>query len=168
MIVGLVGCSKLKAPRACVARDLYTSPLFRATLAASLRTCDVTMILSARHGLVDLEEWIAPYDMPIGDLNREAAATWGRRVREQLVARFFAPHVTEIWPDHGPPHRLVFFAGRAYEIAVSNIDGVEAVTPLRGLFIGHRITACNSMAADAFRRAPATATSTDHQPGGST
>ena len=44
------------------ARDLYTGALFEATLAYALTLTPHTFIVSARHGLLDLDTEIAPYD----------------------------------------------------------------------------------------------------------
>lgn len=58
-LVGLVGCGKAKKATKAKARFLYTSPAFRMALAISERRCDETLILSAEHGVVDLDQEIA-------------------------------------------------------------------------------------------------------------
>lgn len=62
MKVGLVGCVKSKRGTAAPARDLYTSALFRGRRRYVELTCDRWFILSARHGLVEPEEILEPYD----------------------------------------------------------------------------------------------------------
>jgi hypothetical protein len=62
MRVGLVGCVKSKQSQAAPARELYVSPLFRGRRAWVERTCDRWFILSAKHGLVEPDRVLAPYD----------------------------------------------------------------------------------------------------------
>lgn len=142
MIVGLVGCSKTKAAEPRPAAELYASPLFLYSYRAAKRTCDRVMILSALHGLVDPGEVIAPYDFHVGQLSGAALAAWRDKVQQQLAA---------VLRPHPRPHRLVFFAGRVYELAMPEIEGAEEMAPLRGLFIGQRIRACKAMPSEAFR-----------------
>lgn len=63
------GATKLDAPAA--ARDLYASPNFAHTLrSAETYAADANatvMILSAEHGLLDLDTIVAPYDTKMGD-----------------------------------------------------------------------------------------------------
>jgi cytoplasmic iron level regulating protein YaaA (DUF328/UPF0246 family) len=61
-VIGLVACAKTKLDRPAPARELYTSPLFRGSLAYAEQRCDRVFILSAKHGLVSPDEVIAPCD----------------------------------------------------------------------------------------------------------
>lgn len=87
--VALVGCSAVKLDRPAPARELYTSPLFRLSLAWAEEHCDAAFIVSARYELVELDREIAPYDVKIADIggtrDREA---WAWRVVGSLVTRF--------------------------------------------------------------------------------
>ena len=142
MILGLVGCSKTKAAEPRPAAELYASPLFLYSYRAAVRTCDRVVILSALHGVVQPDEVIEPYNLHVGQLGGAALAAWRDKVRQQLAA---------VLRPHPRPHRLVFFAGRLYELAMPEIEGAEELSPLRGLFIGQRIRACEAMQADVFR-----------------
>src|SRR5436309_1888512 len=64
----VIPCSQAKAATAGPARDLYTGSTFRAALraAATLTTPDRILVLSARHGLLGLDEWVEPYNVRIG------------------------------------------------------------------------------------------------------
>lgn len=73
----VVPCGAAKQGSAAPARDLYTGSLFRHQLAAAEGEAAATardlgvdtevLILSALHGLVQLDEVIEPYDVKIGD-----------------------------------------------------------------------------------------------------
>jgi hypothetical protein len=71
MDIGLVACSRLKADRPLPARELYVSPLFRAARAYAERRygSECWLILSAKHGLVDPETVLAPYDVTLRQLS---------------------------------------------------------------------------------------------------
>lgn len=63
------GAAKLDTPAA--AADLYTSSTFKMALQAALAQVDgdrdSVLILSALHGLIDLDTIIEPYDVKMGD-----------------------------------------------------------------------------------------------------
>ena len=84
MRVGLVGCVKSKQSQAAPARELYTSPLFRGRRAWVERTCDRWFILSAKHGLVEPDLILAPYDETLTKLPRAARRAWSARVAQAL------------------------------------------------------------------------------------
>lgn len=130
MRVALIGCGKQKAARTCAARAMYRSPLFQAALRWAINHCDVAFVLSAKHGLLALDQLIDPYDET---LPRDAAAraAWGRRVGAQIVGA-----VGEIEAE------VVVLADERYEQAI-HIDDPEWEyhwhTPLAGLGIGERL-----------------------------
>jgi len=128
--VALIGCGAQKAARTCAAREMYRSPLFQGALRWSLLHCDAVYILSAKHGLLGLDEVIEPYDETLPrDLADRLA--WGRKVGAQIVGA-----VGEI------EARLVVLAGEKYADAVSFDDPeweYEWEEPLRGLEIGERL-----------------------------
>lgn len=65
----LIPCVGLKLPKRAAARDLYQGALFEACLAYSAAIQpDATHILSALHGLVDLDQELDPYDVTLREL----------------------------------------------------------------------------------------------------
>lgn len=91
-ITYVIPCGGGKQPHAAPARDLYTGSMFRHTLtnaerSAALDTAEGlgparVLILSALHGLVELDTVLEPYDVTIGD----PGAVTAERVREQARA----------------------------------------------------------------------------------
>lgn len=87
----VIPCAAAKLDRPAPARDLYASANFAHTLrAAEAEATDhermtgvpaTVMILSAQHGLLDLDTIVAPYDTTMGDPGAVTADT----VREQLA-----------------------------------------------------------------------------------
>lgn len=146
----LLACSKKKTPHAAPAAQLYSaSPLFRASLDYALsRSPGVTFVLSAKHGLVDLDETIEPYDMTIRDIGgRAARRAWGEHVVHELARRIDVV-----------PGSIEVLAGLAYEqhvhaplvrLAKRDRDPWPRPTyPLAGLTIGPRIAALRAALRD--------------------
>ena len=63
----LVACVKSKGTRPAAAKDLYISALFRKERAYAERAGVPWFILSAEHGLVAPDEWLAPYERYLAD-----------------------------------------------------------------------------------------------------
>ena len=66
----LISCVSKKLPYKAQAKQLYISPLFKKNLAyAQQLKPDAIFILSAKYGLVDLEQVIEPYDLALKSIN---------------------------------------------------------------------------------------------------
>jgi hypothetical protein len=63
----LVACVKSKETRPAAAKDLYISALFRKERAYADCAGVPWFILSAEHGLVAPDEWLAPYERYLTD-----------------------------------------------------------------------------------------------------
>lgn len=68
----VIPCGGEKLDTPARARDLYTSSMFRLALAAAENSVPegteaTVLVLSAQHGLITLDTWIAPYDVKMGD-----------------------------------------------------------------------------------------------------
>lgn len=65
----IVGCGAAKRPDPAPASSLYTGQHYRLAMAAALAIAprDRVFILSAKYGLVTLDQTISPYDLTIGD-----------------------------------------------------------------------------------------------------
>jgi hypothetical protein len=67
-MIAIVACGAKKLDRAASARCLYTGPYFRACLeyALTLAKAKHVFIISAKYGLVGLNDVIEPYDKRLG------------------------------------------------------------------------------------------------------
>lgn len=98
--VGLyvVTCGAAKASDACAAADLYTSGYFRDNLAAARALAgsdDGIRILSAKHGLVRVDDWLEPYELRLGEegtVSREVLAQQLEATGGKGVALVFGGH----------------------------------------------------------------------------
>lgn len=77
----------MKGPRAAAAGDLYISPLFRGRRHYVERSCDRWFILSAKHGLVDPAQPLAPYEETLKGKTRAEKRAWTERILEALDRR---------------------------------------------------------------------------------
>lgn len=128
----LVSCVKTKRPEAAAAKDLYTSALFRKERSYAERSGVPWYILSAEHGLVDPEQWLAPYERYLPDESSTYREAWGVKVVDDLeqVEGLMEGKVVEI------------HAGAVYLDAIRSrlqSRGAVIVEPLRGLPMGKRL-----------------------------
>ncbi len=88
MIV-LVGCGSKKRERVSPASDLYLGALVCAGLARgrAIAGDSFVFIVSAKHGLLALDEPTEPYELSLRKMSRTDRDAWGCRVAEQLAER---------------------------------------------------------------------------------
>lgn len=134
LVVGLLGCSERKLKRhqlgpdgKAPARDLYRGPAFRLGLKYIDQHCDQGLVLSAKHGVVELDQRLGLYDKTPRDMTRAERSRWGERMRDDLRKRFGRRKV-----------RLVVLAGSLYASAIAGC-GYEVEEPLARLGQGKRL-----------------------------
>lgn len=143
-MIGIVACSKQKLAHKAPARELYTSQLFRLSLAYAEHVCDVVYVVSALHGLVKLDTELEPYDFEMSDRGgKRYREAWGERVASALIAL------------HGKSFTTVSLAGQEYTQPIarglythfgfgdSGWRGAEdrpVIEPLAGMQIGQRLS----------------------------
>ncbi len=145
--VALVSCVANKLDLAAKARDLYISPLFVKSLSVAEKTSDATHILSAHHGLVDLDTIIAPYNITLASFGKRDRLVWGRLIVESLVRRY-----------SGETTEFTIFAGAVYVDPITEVlnerrkrDAKVGMwnlhDPMHGLEIGERLRWLNEQLA---------------------
>jgi hypothetical protein len=114
----LISCSSKKLDYPCEAQDLYASPLFTLSLQyAKQQQPEHIFILSAKHGLVALDQILEPYNQTLNDMPLTQISEWADSVHVQLkrsvnlnettitllagerYTRFLLPH----FPHHSLP-----------------------------------------------------------------
>ena len=135
MRVALVSCVKSKRPSAAPARDLYISPLFTALRCYAQSHADRWYILSAKHGLLEPNKVIEPYELTLASMPKAARLAWAERVRNQLL---------QILP---PNAEIILLAGSRYRENLESFlleHGFSVSAPLRGLSLGRMLHWLNS------------------------
>jgi len=102
MRIALVACAKQKRKTRSQAKDLYTSPLFRALSRYAQLHADRWYILSAKFGVLPPKKIISPYDVTLNRMNKAQRVSWAEEVTKQLV-RVIPPRST-----------VIILAGRKY------------------------------------------------------
>ncbi len=123
--------------------DIYQSPLFKKNLEyARNRKVDYIFILSARHGLLALDDRIEPYNETLNGKSTRDKNRWSRMVFQQIKDN---PDIQDINQTH-----FIVLAGMNYRSLLEPVlPNVEL--PLEGLPIGkqlQRLTQLNAEFAD--------------------
>lgn len=128
----LVSCVKTKRSQPSMAKHLYTSTLFQKQRTYAEGLGVPWFILSADHGLVAPEEWIAPYERYLSDTPAAYHAAWAGWVaaRLELLAGPVLGAVVEI-------HAGAQYVDLLRPLLVA--AGAEVVEPLKGLAMGPRL-----------------------------
>ena len=124
----LISCVSKKLDRKSKSKDLYISPLFRYALkyAKSLNP-DKIFILSAKYGLVGLDDEIEPYDLTLNKMKSDEIKIWANNVLKQLARE------SDLNNDE-----FVFLAGENYrKYLVPYIKKYNV--PMQGLGIGKQL-----------------------------
>ena len=124
----LISCVSKKRRYKCQARDLYTSPLFEKSLEYAQRlNPDAIFVLSAKHGLLDLDTEVEPYDATLNHASARHMRAWADNVLKQLSER------ADLRRDH-----FILLAGLKYRRhLIPHLASYEV--PLEGLTIGRQL-----------------------------
>ncbi|GAA2471419.1 hypothetical protein GCM10009858_05970 [Terrabacter carboxydivorans] len=130
--VVLVSCAKTKRATPGPAKDLYVSPLFRGQRRYAEDSGRPWFILSAEHGLLAPEEWLAPYERYLPDTPPAYRDAWGQWVvaRLELLQGPLRGRVVEV---HAGAHYANALAGPLEQA------GARMELPLEGLSHGQRL-----------------------------
>lgn len=127
-VIVLISCVSKKLSRKAEARDLYVSPLFRMSLRYAQRFAPQNVfILSAKYGLVQLDEEIEPYDTTLNAMSASERKRWAANVIAELRKH------CDLERDH-----FVILAGQRYrQYLLPHLKSYEV--PLAGLPIGKQL-----------------------------
>lgn len=124
----LISCVSKKIDYKTKAKSLYMGPLFRYHLryAYSLKPHKI-FILSAKYGLIDLNEEIEPYNKTLNKMTKIERKHWSEKVLNQLNKK------VDLKEDE-----IIFLAGNNYrEYLIPFIKNYKI--PLKGLGIGKQL-----------------------------
>ena len=126
--VTLISCVSKKLNFKSKAKDLYQSSLFKKNLAyAKLINSDEIYILSAKYGLLKLDEIIEPYDKTLNKMNLSEKIKWSNEVFQKLQEY-----------ETISSTNFIFLAGENYrKYLVEKLPHYEV--PMKGLQIGKQL-----------------------------
>lgn len=131
--IGLVGCVKSKLPHPAPARDLYVSALFRGRRAHVESSCDRWFILSAKHGLVEPDRVLDPYDETLKAASEARRRRWSSEVLASLERAL------------GPLARMEFELHAGADYIAHGLErglrerGARVTIPAAGLSLGKQL-----------------------------
>ena len=79
-----ISCVKKKGKTKCRAEDMYISDLFKKRLAYAKKLGGEIYILSAKHGVLELDDVIMPYDLTLKNMKAIQKKRWAYRCYLQL------------------------------------------------------------------------------------
>jgi len=133
-LVALLSCTKSKTPYPAPARELYSaSALFRRALAYVTPYADDLYVLSAKYGLVSLDQRLEPYEQTLKKMPASARREWAQRVFDQIRARYGTDLANITFEFH---------AGTEYRQHLEELltrAGATCTCPVAGLQIGERL-----------------------------
>ena len=127
----LVGCARAQRLAPTRAADLYVSPGFRKRRAIAEAAGTRWYVLSAEHGLVAPDEWLAPYDLALAETPVDYRTAWGRWAVARLLHK----------EGNLRGRRILVLAPAAYADPIRpalQAAGVEPEEPLTGLRQGEQ------------------------------
>lgn len=127
MIVFL-SCVKTKQATRCAARNMYTSDLFKKSLAYAEKLQPAHIyILSAKYGLLELQDVIEPYNATLVGANDATCKRWAYMVYKQMLEK-----------NINFNDEAVFLCGKNYRKYLIT-KFTNAAAPLKHLGIGQQL-----------------------------
>lgn len=126
----LVACASSKLSKSAPAKDLYISALFSKSRDWAAQNCDRWYILSAKHGLLNPNQVIEPYNVTLNTMAARLRREWSDKVFQSILA--------VIHPDD----TIIFLAGQKYrEHLEQNLQakGYTVQVPMLGMGIGKQL-----------------------------
>ena len=130
--IAFVSCVKGKRDNPSMAKDLYTSSLFKKARHYVEGRFDKWFILSAQYGLLDPEEVVEPYEKTLNNMGTVERKIWSNEVYDQIQNKL----------PGSQNHSLYFFVVKKYRdylIPKLERDGYQIEVPLRHLGIGKQL-----------------------------
>jgi len=131
MKIALISCSKSKLNMECKARILYSpSILFTKARNHVESSFSIYYILSAKHGLLDPDKIIKPYDKSLFNLTNKERKDWANLVCKEIIEK------------HPNLKYVDIYAGKLYRVHLIKLlekHGIKCNVPLQGLGIGQQL-----------------------------
>tara|TARA_B100001250_G_scaffold332612_1_gene298067 strand:+ start:922 stop:1347 length:426 start_codon:yes stop_codon:yes gene_type:complete len=127
MDVAFISCVKEKRIGKYKAKDLYTSDFFRKSFGYCSSKYKKIYILSAKYGLLDLNDEITNYEMTLNDFSKDEKIKWSNMVYEQMKNKI------------NNDDELYFYVGNNYREYLLPLLKNNCSVPLQGKGIGEQL-----------------------------
>lgn len=124
-----LSCVSKKRNYSCPASDMYISDLFKKSLAYATKITDHTnvYILSAKYGLLELDQQIEPYELTLNIMNKKQRKEWANKVLMQCKDK-----------DISFDEEAVFLCGEKYREFLMK-EFKNSTAPLKHMGIGEQL-----------------------------
>ncbi len=127
MNVAFISCVKDKLQGKHKAKDLYVSTFFKKSINYCLTKYDKVCILSAKYGLLELDDVIENYDMTLNNFSKDEKIKWSNMVHKQMK---------EVVNKND---ELYFYVGNNYREHLLPLLSNKCEVPLEGKGIGQQL-----------------------------
>ena len=142
MKIGLISCSKAKRNHPCSAREMYSaSNIFRRSLEYARMVCDKVYILSAKHGLLGLDDVIEPYNETLTNKSVVERKEWAENVIFELSKK----------TDWKNDEFLILTGKKYHEFLLNDLRNHQL--PLEGVSMFNRISKLKELTEEVDNRA---------------
>lgn len=124
MDIAFISCVSKKLNHSAKAKDLYISDLFKKSLKYCQVNYDKIFILSAKYGLLELDDQIDTYDMTLNNMNEKQKKQWSYKVYHQIIKKIDEDDV------------LYFHCGLNYRKYLIRKLKNDLKEPMKGISIG--------------------------------
>ena len=122
----LVSCVGEKLDHKAKAKDIYQSAWFKKARSWAESNATRWYILSAKHGLLNPEQEIDPYECTLNTMSISERKKWGHITTEEIKKNV-------------PNGKIIVLAGKKYRDVI-NFDGYDVSVPMEGLGIGQQLS----------------------------
>jgi len=137
----LISCVKTKKEFATKAGELYDGQLYNAHLGYAKEVLgfdeEHIKIISAKHGLLDFDKVIEPYEVTLNNMPTNQRNIWARKTLNQILERF-----------DEDTHFTILAGKKYYENLVPYLKNSYLPEELKGLPIGKRVQRLNQLRND--------------------
>ena len=127
MDIAFISCVKLKKIGLYKAEVLYISDFFKKSLKYCQLNHDKIFILSAKYGLLNLDDQIEDYEMTLNNFSKNEKIIWSKKVFYQISKKI------------NIDDKLFFYVGENYRKYLLPLIKNNYEIPLKGLGIGKQL-----------------------------
>lgn len=123
-----LSCVKTKLDKKAYVKDMYISPLFKFSLAyaRTLTVDDKIFVLSAKYGLLKLDDIISPYEKSLNEFKEKERKIWAYNTFRQIEK------IVDLNEE------AIFLCGMNYRKYIIT-KFKNASVPLKGLMLGEQL-----------------------------
>ena len=126
MKIAFIGCAKKKKSHKCKVEEMYSpSTLFRLTLQYCKQHFDKIFILSAKYGVLQLNDKIEPYNITLNKMSKQKRVIWGVKILNWINSNL------DIYDE------IYIFAGKNYYKYINIYNKINL--PFGNMKMGERV-----------------------------